>query len=246
MTERSCTPKLRIAIWNIQWKRRSSPAGRVMRARIDEHDPDLICITEGHKAFLEGDDGSLISSQSDYGLGPKGDRRKVLLWTRTTWKNVEEIGDRALPSGRFIAGSTETALGDLHVVGVCVPWSHAHVTFGRKDRSPWEEHCVFLSGLARVLSSRRYANRTILLGDFNQVLPRKRAPLPAYEALRAAIPANMAVATEGPVSPLGLPSIDHLAHTKDFPGVAVRSISNLDERGRKLSDHFGLLIEVSG
>ena len=58
----------------------------------------------------------------------------------------------------------------------------------------------------------------------------------AYEALRAAIPANITVATDGPVSPLGRPSIDHLARTQDFAGVAVRSISNLDERGRNLSD----------
>jgi endonuclease/exonuclease/phosphatase family metal-dependent hydrolase len=212
-----------------------------MRARLDEHTPGLICVTEGHENFLDGSGHTIAATEV---ISPYPGRRKVLLWSRAPWESVDQIGHPMLPEGRFIAGRTATPIGMVNVIGVCIPWFHAHVTVGRRDRKPWEEHCTFLSGLTEVLSNRDQSRPTILLGDFNQTLPRTRAPMRAYEALRATLPSDMIIATEGLIPDLNRLSIDHVAHTRDLEAVRVQGLSNWSDKGRRLSDHFGLAVEL--
>ncbi len=70
----------------------------------------------------------------------------MLLWSKRPWSVVDPAGSEALPSGRLVAGITQTDLGPLTVVGVCIPWRDAHVRTGRKDRDPWQDHESWLSG----------------------------------------------------------------------------------------------------
>jgi hypothetical protein len=39
---------------------------------------------------------------------------------------------------------TDTPIGPIRFVGVCIPWRDAHVRTGRRDRAPWEDHLRFL------------------------------------------------------------------------------------------------------
>ncbi|WP_191058877.1 endonuclease/exonuclease/phosphatase family protein [Geminicoccus harenae] len=229
-------------LWNIAWRRRPSPAGRVIADIIEQHHPDIVCLTEAHSDFLP--DGHLIHARADYGYPLKEGRRKVLLWNRQPWTGSDDLGDERLPPGRFVAGTTETPLGSLRLIGVCVPWSAAHVATGRKDRRPWEDHLAYLDGLSGILARHDYAGRTIVLGDVNQFIPRKQAPLCVFHALMDAIPPFLRLATEGTIPKLGQPSVDHLWHTADLRAVRVRALPGHDPDGRPLSDHVGLFIEI--
>jgi len=71
----------------------------------------------------------------------------------------------------------------------------AHCGCGRNDRKPWEDHTIWLSEFQK-LRSRLPDSMTIVLGDFNQKIPRQTAPKDVYRALRRAFD-GYEVATEG-------------------------------------------------
>lgn len=202
---------------------------------------DIICFTEA-LVGITPTDGHTVASDPHYGYRAPAGRRKVLLWSREPWHDVDVVGPDALPGGRFVQASTGTPLGLMTVVGACVPWRDAHVRTGRRDRRPWEDHLAFLAELApriRALQSQP----TILAGDFNQTVPRTRAPAAAVRALVLALE-PLELVTAGPVPGLDRPVIDHVAVSRHFTALAVRGIPAVHD-GVKLSDHPGLVVELS-
>ena len=111
-----------------------------------------------------------------------------------------------------VAATTSTSIGDVRVIGVCIPWRDAHVRTGRKDRRAWQDHLAYLDGLDRVLAQADDA-KLIVAGDFNQRVPRKRQPFKVFEALEAAIPPGWPVVTEGLCDASGAATIDHVVVT---------------------------------
>lgn len=232
------TASLSLATWNLQWKRPHSAACRTMVERLVEHDPDVVCLTEAYaKAKLPP--GHTIEAEPNYGYPLIEGRRKVLLWSTLPWEAVDRIGHTDLPTGRFVSGRTMTPLGPVTVVGVCIPWRDAHVSSGRRDRTPWQDHCAYLAGLARILSA--LDGPAIVVGDFNQTIPRRTAPHVVYAALEQALGARCVVATGGLLAPLGRPSIDHIAHGPELVAANVTALSNLGPDLKQLSDHFGVV-----
>ena len=113
--------------------------------------------------------GHTIYSQPDYGHAIKEGRRKVLLWSREPWKNVDDVGIDSMPPGRFVSGVTQTSVGEVTVFGVCIPWSGSRGRRSGGKRKMWEDHEQYLVGLAGVLE-RIPTKRLIVMGDFNQRL----------------------------------------------------------------------------
>ena len=74
----------------------------------------------------------------------------------------------------FIAGTTKTPIGPVRIIGVCIPWDRAHISTGRKDRRPWEDHHAYLKRPAGVLAQQHQA-----------------------------IPAHLSIATEGLITEVG-------------------------------------------
>lgn len=233
-------PAVPIATWNIEWKASGSRQAGLMRERVLACDPEIVCLTEGYADFFSGE-GHLIEAESDYGYPSIFGRRKVLLWSRRPWAGVDCIGDRAMPAGRFVAGQTETSIGTLTVIGVCIPWRDAHVSSGRRDRERWQDHLAYLDGLTRYVQ--QWRERTVIIGDFNQRIPRTYVPTHVHEALLDCL-AGYSVATAGPLPPNGQGSIDHLAHTIDLRSSEVRTLSNVGADGERLSDHFGISVRL--
>lgn len=236
------TAQLTAATWNLQWKRPNTPACRTMVERLLEHSPDIICLTEAY-ASTGLPRGHLIEAERDYGYPVVEGRRKVMLWSREPWQQVDQTGHPDLPTGRIVAGRTMTPVGPVTVVGVCIPWRDAHVSSGRRDRAPWQDHTDYLGGLAAVLAS--LDGPAIVLGDFNQAIPRRTAPAAVFAALEAALGDWWQVATTGLLAPLGRPSIDHVAHTREFVTAQVTALSNEGTDGQLLSDHFGVVAAIS-
>ena len=201
---------------------------------------DVACITEAYRNFFE--DGHCIESEAAYGYPVVEGRRKAILWSRNSWSHIDSIGNRELPPGRFVTGLTETPIGPLRFTGVCVPWRLAHVNTGRRDAAPWSEHLKYISGLARIV--RENERRCVILGDFNQRLPRAGQPVSVFDALTQALGEAFEIVTQGCQDITGKSAIDHLACTNDLSGAMTSILPARLDDGTTLSDHFGMVVEL--
>ena len=213
---------MKLVNWNVQWATPRSPRRVEILRRIQRHDPEVVCLTETHTGLLS-QEGHTICSQPDYGYPIKDGRRKVMLWSREPWEQVDDVGIDSMPPGRFVSGVTQTSVGEITVIGICIPWfgsrTEARRTSERKKR--WEDHEQYLAGLTEVLK-RASAKRLIVVGDFNQAIgPGSRAPLKLRSALREAFPPGMTIVTSA-LAFQGRKCIDHIALSDDlafgFPG----------------------------
>ena len=241
---------MKLVNWNVEWATpRSKRYGEIV-SRIDRHEPEVVCLTETHRGLLTG--GYAIGAQPDYGFGIRGDRRKAMLWSKAPWEHVDDVGDLRLPPGRFVSGVTRTSLGELTVVGLCIPWkgSRAGAKYDGERRRAWEDHEVYLEHLAGILF-RAPSRRLLVMGDFNQRVgvgsggsSRMRPTGPVHRAalLQKAMPPHVTLATAA-LGYRGRRTIDHIALSADLTVESLGVIANIHE-GRKLSDHFGVVADV--
>ena len=139
-----------------------------------------------------------------------------MLWLREPWNQVDDMGTDSMPPGRFVSGVTQTSVGEVAVIGICVPWFGSRTEASRKveRRVPWEDHEQYLGGLTEVLE-RADVKRLIVMGDFNQIIgPGSRARPELRLALRKAFSPSMQIATSG-LAFQGRRSIDHIALSTD-------------------------------
>ena len=125
---------------------------------------------------------------------------------------MDDVGQDSMPTGRFVSGVTLTSIGEVRVVGVCIPWfgsrTESRRGSGRKKR--WEDHEQYLVGLREALSL-KHAEPTIVLGDFNQVVGEGgRAPREFQLALEE-IFSNGIEITTSELAFEGRKSVDHIA-----------------------------------
>ena len=237
--------KLKLLNWNVEWVTPRSPRRAEILRRIGEHDPEVICLTETHDELLARD-GHSISSQPDYGYPIKPHRRKVMLWSREPWQQVDDVGVESMPPGRFVSGVTQTSLGEVTVVGICIPWhaSRTEKIRGCERKKRWEDHCRYLAGLTEYLEQAA-AERLIVTGDFNQVIGAgSRAPRDLRLALENAFSRRLTIVTSA-LTFQGNKAIDHIALSDDLAYQGLGAISNV-EGNRKLSDHFGVVADIAG
>ena len=231
---------LKIVNWNVN---RAGPRSKNSRGveilnRIDQHSPEIVGLTETHPELLQN--GYPISPPHDDGYGIPKNLRKVLLWSREPWKHVKnDIDNDQLPPGRFISGVTRTSVGEMTVVGLCIPWCRSRVEVG--DKSTWEDHKDYLKHLAKVLA-RAPSERLVVMGDFNQSIVERRAGSDvAHRAdlLQQAIPPHVTLVT------CALKTIDHIALSADMEARSVDVISNIHGE-KELSDpgRFGIVADV--
>ncbi|MEI7911239.1 MAG: endonuclease/exonuclease/phosphatase family protein [Verrucomicrobiota bacterium] len=227
--------------WNIQWAEAGSPRGELIRATLQRLNPDVVCLTEATLSMIP-DTGHSIVSNPDYGYPNNGSRRKVVLWSRTPWSEAEAIGAEAMPSGRFASGIAE----GIRFVGVCVPWRDAHVRTGRRDRTPWQDHLTYLSGVAPVLSRYCSSGKPLcVIGDYNQPIPRARQPFQVSDALTGVLGDRLVVATAGRQDHEGKPIIDHYAHTAGITVQITEIIPKSADNGTDISDHVGVVASIT-
>lgn len=264
----------RLCVWNVMWAKAGTERGEAVRGKLREPGFDVICLTEGTVGGNRRGDGGgplnlgenpgscgllpeggyVIDSDPDYGYRIIEGRRKVLLWSRRPWREVDRVGDPGMPGGRFVSGVTETPVGDVRFVGVCIPWDWAHVDTGRKDRARWEDHLRYLEGLGKYLGGFRVCEGSspgmnaggilvaggtpvVIAGDFNQTIPRTRARVDVYEALMRALRGwDLATA--------GLGGIDHVALNGGLRALRVDRWEAEYAVGKPVSDHAGVTVDV--
>ena len=199
----------------------------------------MVCLTEAYSDFF-GDNGYVIEADADYGYPIIAARRKVMLWSRHPWTGMDQNGPEGLPPGRFVSARTPTPFGDLLATGVCIPWSRAHVDSGRRDRAVWEDHLAYLSAIGGYVADR--PRNHLIMGDFNQRVPRKFQPEAVFTALQRSILAGFDIATSGLIAPVDRQAIDHVCHSRDLGVETVTGLSNMRPDGGEISDHFGVSV----
>jgi endonuclease/exonuclease/phosphatase family metal-dependent hydrolase len=233
---------VRIATFNCEWRRTKSADANLIRTRAFDTDVDVVCLTETHQDFLQEQGFCISSAPFNTGANPES-RRKVLLWSRNPWESVDIAGPSGIPEGRYVAGTTLTRLGELTFIGVCIPYRWAGVQYDLPKREPWELHLTYLAALDQSLPMN--PARTVLLGDFNQRVPRKYQPQRIFDELDRVILRRFSIATSGPVPDIERQAIDHVCHSHDLISKSTAGLSNARPDGGKISDHFGVRVELT-
>ena len=228
--------KLSLAIWNTEWASPGSKRESRIKQILAEIDADILCITEGYQQSWENE-GYVISSDQDFGYRIQEGRRKAMLVSKEPWDDIDTFGVSTLPSGRFCAGTSH----GIRTYGVCIPWKSAHVTTGKKNREIWEDHLSYLDGLSDVL--KKAPKSSMVMGDFNQRVPRKYTPENVHQKLIATFEPNYSIATSGEIKGLEKQAIDHLAVKETIKVKSIVGIPAVND-GKRLSDHDGLVIEL--
>ena len=230
--------------WNVEWATPRSQQTPEIRKRIDEHRPDVVCLTETYTELLSPS-GHVICSQPDYGYKIRENRRKVMLWSSEPWERVDDLGHGAMPPGRYVSGVTRTPVGEVMVIGICIPWhgSRTEKYRGSERKRLWEDHARYLDDLSELLKEVK-DRPLIIMGDFNQRVGQGKF-VPAYlqSALQEAMPEHMTIAT-GALGHKGRRCIDHVALSEELAVETLSVISNISGE-RKLSDHCGVIATVS-
>lgn len=171
----------------------------------------------------------------------KGAWRKVALWSRQPWIDVSTHDHAALPSGRIVSGISD----GIRYVGVCIPWRDAHVSTGRKDRAPWQDQRAFLTFLRDLVPTLlALSEPSVLLGDFNQAIPRAPQPLEVLRELEVILDLGLTVPTAGlPRSDKGS-LIDHITLSPSLLTSHVKVLPKTPETGFRVSDHDGIALTL--
>ena len=230
---------MRVATWNTEWADATSARGSRVRTILEALGAEILVITEGSVDLLP-QAGETVDAGNQWGYTTKPDRRKVMAWTRTSWRDVATITSGA-GLGRVVHGVTETSLGPVRVIAVCIPWRDCHVRTGRRDASPWSEHIECCDQIRSLLDSFKDALPTIVMGDFNQRVPRHGQPLHVAAALDHAL-TDLTIHTGGETSAGKL--IDHIATSDQLKCSAIHPWPATNERGR-LSDHAGVAADLT-
>ena len=228
---------IRLATWNVEWATPESKAGKRIQQIIKQIDADIFVLTEGCRELMP--EGFVLDGGTDWGYESEDERRrKVLLWSRYPLVDASDGDGFQLPGGRFIAATVQHPVGDIRIYGVCIPWKDAHVRTGRKDRTPWEDHSTYLEGLRQLVEQEK--SPLVVLGDFNQRIPRVSQPVLVAEQLSRCMD-GLQVCT---ALPLDKPLIDHIAVSQELVSTKVEVIPDHDSEGR-LSDHRGVIAEFT-
>ncbi len=144
---------------------------------------------------------------------------------------MDREGSQEIPGGRFVSGVADTAAGSLQVFGVCIPWRGAHVRSGRKDRKGWEDHVAYLRGLRRILAQRDMGIPAVVVGDYNQRVPRHGTPIRVHDELLETFDEPWTICAAGELQGAELLAIDHVAHSDGLSCTGVGILPDVTEEG---------------
>ncbi len=229
--------EITVGTWNTEWAPSSGIRATMVRDRLTAATADVLVVTEGRRDLLPGG-GHMADGGDDWGYGKQRDRRKVILWSRWPLTDIEYI-DSGGGAGRVISALTAAPTGPIRTLAVCIPWSRAHVSTGRRDASSWSEHLDCLDQLEALVARFDTTVPTVVAGDFNQRVPRGKQRADVAARL-AEVLDRWVVHTAGDVE--HGPLIDHIA--SDLQCTEVRTWSGRAGE-RRLSDHSGVVCRLA-
>ena len=101
------------------------------------------------------------------------------------------------------------------MVGVCIPWERPTSAVAEGSETVGTITKAWLQAFEMTSLAAHATDRMVVLGDFNQRIPRTRVRKRTYQALLQAF-AGLEITTAGDVPGAPGLTIDHIAHTKDL------------------------------
>lgn len=245
---------MKILNWNTQADRLTVGNRKFERSRelVISHGADVICLTEAFpESMPEGGDNTVTSDLSEWKDEARG-ARKVVLWSRFGWADVDMKGSENLPEGRFVRATTTFEGTDLTFIGMCIPYRAYRTNKTRwqaRKKDAWDGACEYLDALrSDILMRPGRRRRTILLGDFNLEIPPKGYPGKNSQVnqKRKATFCGWTIPTAGVWDDpaLDINFKDHIALSPDIRAHPPQFFGRFDTDGTELSDHNGVCIEV--
>lgn len=234
---------MKVVAWNLERKRPHTPTGSAGVARIASEQPHIVVATEARVAHFESLGGHEVASQPPAGERFAPDERKLVMWSREPWRDIDQIGDPNLPAGRFVAATTATPLGDVRVIGICIPWHMCDVNLGTRDRAVWEQHVRFLE-LVEPLLAADAALPVIVAGDFNQRVPRASGGRRDVAELLERVFAKHTIVTRGVPDGCAKQGLNHIVIDSRLVATDVHGWPNNDG-GTRMSDHDAAVAELA-
>lgn len=238
---------MKILNWNTEANKKLVSSGKpqILRDYIESQDADAICLTEAFPEYLPDHGHMLCSGKSGWGWPEEQGARKVLLWSRNEWSEVDDIGASGLPPGRFIRAVTQFVGVDWTIIGMCIPW---HGYGKASGFSTWQGACDYLDGLLKdVLPTVAKTPRTLLVGDFNLQIPPVNYPNPRSKSGGELVNDKRKKTFSGwliPTSGIRKHFVDHIAMSTDLRVGSMRFIRKLRLDGKDLNDHNGVFMEI--
>ena len=232
---------MRIVNWNIERHGPATWQAKSLLAEIAELGPDVVCLTEAWEASAEALGGHAISAPGAAWSAQHDSERKVLLWSKYPWKDAGTI-HQLESTGSAITGLTQFGETQVRVTGLCVPY-HFASPFGQEPKAkPWSQHERFLEDLSPLLRQWRDEGPVMVLGDFNQFMPRVWGPKRSHQLMEDAF-AGYSIVTSGEIEGVGARAIDHVAFAGNLHPAKVFGRPAAQADGRKRSDHFGVIVD---
>ena len=236
-----------LATWNVEW---ATPTKHdAIRERIASWNADILVVTEGDHGVLPVG-GHAADAGTDWGYrNTKPHWRKAILWSRWPLREVSTDVPAGVRTGRLVdavvEAPVEAPVGLIRVLAVCIPWRDAHVRTGIDPHGEqWREHTAMVAHIGRLVAAHDPGTPLVLLGDFNQRLPRVHQPRVVHEYLLQALgPLDVLTAGTGPLPGLDRQEVDHIAVSSHFTAGRVWGVDRHDG-DRKLSDHDAVLASV--
>ena len=246
-------PMIRVLNWNTQI---ATPRGvnwryETVKTVIRLHEADIICLTEAYPETMPSGGHIVTSDLAGWGRHERLGARKVVLWSKHEWYDVDDFGSARLPEGRFVSAKTKFMGVELRVIGICIPDHNyrAHESWAEKRMGYWQGACEYLDALREeILPRDEFRERTILIGDYNLQIPPSTYPYPSSVAnkKREQTFADWSIPTALDWRAMNLDKaiVDHIALTPDFRTMSVRVIGRFSTEILSLSDHNGVCVDI--
>ncbi len=234
---------MRIVNWNIERHAPATWQAKSLLAEIAGLGPDVLCLTEAWEGSAADLGGYAISAPGALWSTEDENERKVLLWSKHPWQDVETI-DALEVTGSAITGLTVVGETRLRVTGLCIPY-HFASPIGQEPRArPWSQHERFLEDLAPRIRQWRDEGPVIVVGDFNQFMPHAWGPKRSHALMEKTL-AGFSFVTTGDIEGVGARAIDHVAIAGNLEATRVFGRPAASEDGRRRSDHFGVVVDCA-
>ena len=244
---------IRVLNWNTQI---ATPRGvnwrfETVKTVVALRDADIICLTEAYPETMPSGGNIVTSGLSGWERHERLGARKVVLWSKHPWYDVDDLGSARLPEGRFVSAKARVRGVELCIVGMCIPYHgyRTHESWAEKRMTYWQGACEYLDALQEeILPQERYRERTLLIGDYNLQIPPSTYPYPSavVNKKREQTFAEWSIPTaiDWRAMRLDKPIVDHIALSSDIRVRSVRVINRFSTDILSLSDHNGVCIEI--
>ena len=200
---------------------------------------EVIVLTEA-RTTTPAFDGHLVFSEPSSASRFEPDERNVVVWSKNP---IEPAAfDSPIDRRRFVAARTETTIGPILILGVCIPWHMAEATkWASMKRKPWELHREFLVYLGDLMSD--LDEPFIVAGDFNQRIPRQKSGNKESAELLAQTFSELDIVTAGTLPGCEKPGIDHIAISSHLQAARVQGWPK-DVTENVVTDHDGSFADL--